>query len=207
MVTIEGLIQQVKKYLIQKYNCHTIILYGSYISGDYTEESDIDILCFWDHTEEKNDVEMFQGKQLDVWVYNSDKMNQPGEFLRVHGGRILLNEKGVAEKFLSKVEVVYNDGPDKLTQEEKDFLKAWLQKMYLRSEKGDLEGNYRFHWMLKDCLELYFEMKGLWFLGPKKAFKWLQVNDPSAYNLFRNALDRGANHEEAKKLIQYMQEI
>ena len=51
------LLEKVTKYLTQKYNCHTIILYGSYSRDDFTEESDLDIVCFSDITVDKNNIE------------------------------------------------------------------------------------------------------------------------------------------------------
>ncbi|WP_407271342.1 nucleotidyltransferase domain-containing protein [Radiobacillus sp. PE A8.2] len=204
---LDVLYEQVKTYLKQKYNCHTVILYGSYNTGDYTEESDLDIICFSDDIEDKNDVELFNGKQLDVWVYNSEQMNNTEQFLRVNRGKVLLNDKGTAEKFLSEINDVFNKGPKKLSEEEKDFLKSWLKKMYLRSSKNDIEGNYRFYWMLKDSLEIYFDLKGLWFLGPKKAFSWLQENDALAYSLFKNALDKEGNTKEVEQLLEFLYEI
>jgi predicted nucleotidyltransferase len=165
-----GLFDRVKEYLLQKYNCHTIILYGSYSRGDFTEDSDIDIVCFSDITEDKNDIEFFEGKQLDVWIYNTEKMDIPEQFLRVNKGKILLNDKGLADELMSEIDKIFNNGPKKLTDVEKEFLRGWLRKMYQRSNKNDIEGNYRFHWMLKESLEAYFELKGLWYLGPKKSF-------------------------------------
>ncbi|MBP1943572.1 nucleotidyltransferase domain-containing protein [Cytobacillus luteolus] len=206
-MNLDVLFEQVKTYLKHKYNCHTIILYGSYNSGDYTEESDLDIICFSDDIEDKNDVELFKGKQLDVWVYNSDQMNNSEQFLRVHRGKVLLNDKGTAESFLLEIDHVFDKGPKKLSEEEKDFLKSWLKKMYLRSSKNDIEGNYRFYWMLKDSLEIYFELKGLWFLGPKKAFSWLQENDTLGYNLFKNALEKEENTKEVEQLLEFLNEI
>jgi predicted nucleotidyltransferase len=207
VIILHVLIEKVKTHLKQKYNCHTIILYGSYSTGDYTEESDLDVICFSDRIDDKNDVELFEGKQLDVWVYNTEKMNNPKQFLRVNRGKILLNDKGFAEKFLSEIENVFNNGPKKLSEEEKKFLKGWLRKMYLRSNKNDIEGNYRYYWMLKDSLEIYFELKGLWYLGPKKAFNWLKENDNLAYNLFKNALAKDVNKKEVEQLLEYLNEI
>jgi predicted nucleotidyltransferase len=201
------LFDNVKKYLIQKYNCHTIILYGSYSRGDFTEESDLDIVCFSDITEEKNDLESFEGKQLDVWIYNTKKMDNPEQFLRVYKGEILLNDWGVAENFLSKIQKIYNNGPKKLSNEEKDFLKSWLRKMYLRSNKNDIEGDYRFHWMLKDSLEIYFELKGLWYLGPKSSFSWLKENDVMVYDFFTNALAKDAKKSNIEELLDYINGI
>jgi hypothetical protein len=198
------LLDKVTAYIKQKYNCHTIILYGSYSTGDYTEESDLDIVCFSDGTDDNNDVELFEGKQLDVWIYSTDKMYNPEQFLRVNKGNILLNDKGFAGKFLSEIENIFNKGPKKLSKEEKEFYKGWLRKMYLRSKKNDIEGNYRFHWMLKDSLEIYFELKGLWYLGPKKAFNWLRENDEIAYNLFKNVLVKGGEKNNIEQLLEYL---
>jgi predicted nucleotidyltransferase len=201
----EKLLNNVKKYLLQKYNCHTIILYGSYSRGDFTEDSDLDIVCFSDTSiEDKNDVELIEGKQLDVWIYTTKKLNNPEEFLRVHKGEIWLDNKNVAKEFLSEIENTYNKGPKKLSNEEKEFLKSWVKKMSLRSKKNDIEGNYRFHWVLKDSLEIYFELKNLWYLGPKLSFKWLKDNDKKAYELFKNALATDATKNDTEQLFNYL---
>jgi predicted nucleotidyltransferase len=207
VMNLHVLFDNVKNHLEQKYTCHTIILYGSYSTADYTEESDLDVICFADRIEDKNDVEFFEGKQLDVWVYNTDKMNNPEQFLRVNRGKVLLDDKGIAGKFLADIENVFNIGPKKLSVEEKEFLNGWLRKMYLRTNKNDIEGNYRFYWILKDSLEIYFELKGLWYLGPKKAFSWLKKNDNLAYNLFKNALAMDINKKEVERLLEYLNEI
>jgi predicted nucleotidyltransferase len=198
------LLEKITKHLKQKYNCHSIILYGSYSRGDFTDESDLDIVCFSDITDDKNDIEFFEGKQLDVWVYKTKKMDNPEQFLRVNKGKILLNDKGIADEFLSEIENIFDNGPKKLSNEEKEFLKDWLRKMYLRSNKNDIGGDYRFHWMLKDSLEIYFELKGLWYLGPKKAISWLSENDEVAYKLFKNALAKDAKKNNIEQLIEYL---
>lgn len=198
------LFDRVKKYLIQKYNCHTVILHGSYSTGDFTQESDLDIVCFSDNTEDKNDVEVFEGIQLDVWIYDTEKMANPEQFLHINSGKILEDKKGLAKKFLLNIEDIFKNGPDQPSNEEKEFLKAWLRKMYLRSNKNDIEGNYRFHWMLKDSLEIYFALNGLWYLGPKKSLIWLRENDEVAYNLFNNALSKSAKKNNIEELLDYL---
>jgi hypothetical protein len=124
--------------------------------------------------------------------------------LRVNKGKVLLNDKGLADKFLTQIENIFDSGPKKLSNQEKEFLKGWLRKMYLRSNKNDIEGHYRFHWMLKDSLEIYFELKGLWYLGPKKAISWLSENDEVAYKLFKNALAKDAKKNNIEQLIEYL---
>lgn len=191
-------------YLMESYGCHTIILYGSYVSGDYTEESDIDIVCFSDREEPVNDVSVFEGIQLDVWIYPTSQMGETESFLRVNGGRVLRDERVLADTFLENVRVLFVRGTRKLSTDEKDFLKTWLRKMYVRSAKRDIEGNYRFAWLMRDVLEIYFEMTGRWYLGPKKSFVWLKENDQVAYDLFDRVYRRDVSDDDVENLLDYM---
>lgn len=201
---MEKLILEIKNYLIDKYNCHTIILYGSYANGNYTDESDIDIICFSDNQSNYNDTSIYNGKQLDVWIYNSQELNKPEKFLHILTNKVLLDTRNLSSTFLNKINEIYLKGPEKLDENKRKFLKDWLKKMLIRTQKGDIEGNYRHYWMITDSLELYFELKGLWFLGPKKSLRWLSNNDIYAYNLFNEALNSTSGSEEAKKLIEFI---
>lgn len=73
---VQDIIKDLKKYLIDKYDCHSIILYGSFADGTQTEENDIYVICFTDDTEHKNDTNEFQGRKLDVWIYNSEMIKK-----------------------------------------------------------------------------------------------------------------------------------
>lgn len=204
---MENFFEELIKYLVQKYNCHTVFLYGSYSFGDYTDESDVDIIGFSDENTEINDINLFKGKQMDIWIYGSDKLNKPDEFLRINGGKILLDQRNLAKKFLLDIDDIFKKGPKKLSFEEKEFLKGWLSKMLIRTTKNDLEGNYRYHWMLKESLEIYFEFKGLWYLGPKKSFRWLKENDDFAYKLFERVFQKDSSTKDIEDLLTYLKSI
>ncbi|WP_349409900.1 nucleotidyltransferase domain-containing protein [Pseudalkalibacillus sp. SCS-8] len=194
-------------YITEKHSVHTIILYGSYSTGDFTEDSDIDVLCFTDVGEEKNDTGLFEGKRLDVWIYPDEKLQQPDQFLHVHKGEILLDEKGLAGPFLEEVERIYEEGPSQMSESEKDFLKNWLRKMNERSKQDDFEGNYRYHWMLRDSLGIYFELKGVWYPGSKKAVRWLEEHDPTAYALFTEVYKKEVDHQAIDQLLDYLEKL
>jgi predicted nucleotidyltransferase len=68
----DELLYSIKEYLIKKYGCHSIILYGSFSSGDYTDESDIDLVCFCDSPEKENDMTEFNNRMLDAWIYKTE---------------------------------------------------------------------------------------------------------------------------------------
>jgi predicted nucleotidyltransferase len=200
----DELLCSINEYLISKYGCHSIILYGSFANGDYTDESDIDLVCFCDNQEKENDMTEFNNRMLDAWIYKTEKMNNCTEFLHVRGGKILLDEKNLCTGFLNEIDKQFNNGPKLLPLEEKNFLKGWLQKMFRRAVKGDIEGNFRYHWMLTDALEIYFNIKGIWYLGPKKSLQWLNINDKAAYDLFNNALKINADITAIEELIQFI---
>lgn len=201
---MDKLLLELKNYLIDKYDCHIIMLYGSYARGDYTPESDIDIICFADDTHACNNTEIFHGKQLDVWIYDTERLNNPEEYLHVLNNKILFDSKNKAEGFIKKIDEIYKKGPEKLDEGKKKFYRDWLNKMYNRSLKGDVEGIYRHHWMIKDSLEIYFELKGKWFLGVKNSLKWLQENDEKGYDLFKGAITSNPGSEQSRKLIEYI---
>jgi len=194
-------INRLKNYLMETYNCDTIILYGSYSKGDFTSESDVDIICFRDVEEELNDTSFFEGKQLDVWIKNSKEELIAQEFLHIRDGKIIHDTESYGEVLLKSVRELFELGPPKSTLESKQFLVDWMNKMYIRSTKKDVEGTYRYFWLAKDVLEIYFEIKDLWYEGPKKSLKWLEMNDKEFYELYISVLNGRVASEKMKFLI------
>lgn len=201
---VDILIESVKEYMIKNYYCHSIILYGSFANGDYTEESDMDLVCFCDNPEQENDTTLILNKQLDAWIYKTEIMNEVTQFLHVRGGKILLDEKNICTNFLNEIDMQFIKGPERLTLQKENFLKDWLDKMLKRAKKGGAVGNFRYHWLLVDSLEIYFNIKGFWYLGPNKSLKWLYENNKEAYYVFSNALKINANIIEVERLIDYI---
>lgn len=124
----EAFLRKVRDHLQQTYQCHTIFLYGSYQTGDYSAESDIDLIGFSDHVETQNKVETFQGKLLDVWIHHTEEMKDPGKFLKVHGGEVLLDVDQQAGAFLTQVDAVFKEGPPILAGREKAVSEGLVDK-------------------------------------------------------------------------------
>ena len=200
----EKFLNYIIEYLIAEYSCHSIILYGSFANGSYTDESDIDLICFSDNHKKENDTTVLNDRQLDAWIYNTEAMDDATQFLHIRGGEILLDKKNKCIDFLNDIDKEFAMGPKQLTVKEKDFLRDWLQKMLRRAKKGDIEGNFRYHWMLTDALEIYFDIKGIWYLGPKKSLQWLYENDKGAYEIFDNALRINADIGAIEGLVRYI---
>jgi len=200
----KDMITSIVEYLVNKYDCHSIILYGSLATGDFTNESDIDVVCFSDNIEKCNDTSSIRNHQLDAWIYETQMMSNAEQLLHIIDGHILLDNRNLCVELLRKISKIYLSGPPPLTENEIRFNKEWLRKMLNRAKRDDVEGDYRYHWLLKDSLEIYFSIKCKWYLGPKKSLKWLCENEKEAYNLFQDALKPSGDITKIDKLIQYI---
>ncbi|MEH7459827.1 hypothetical protein V7183_22245 [Bacillus sp. JJ1127] len=79
--------------------------------------------------------------------------------------------------------------------------------MHRRAQKGDVEGNYRYHWLLVDSLSIYFSLKDIWYLGPKQSLKWLYENEREVYVLFDRVLGPNAEMENINQLVEHIMNI
>ena len=83
---------------------------------------------------------------------------------------------------------VIAERPKKSDEERRQAL-DWCGKMLARTQRDDAEGAYRWHWLLIDSLEIYFDLHGLPYYGPKKALRTMEQTDPEAFSLYSKALN------------------
>lgn len=171
--------------LKEKYDPHTVILYGSHARNEATETSDIDIACFCERPDEQKDARLFHGVYLDVWVYPTTFLSSvPEESLRFGDGKVVYDTHGLGSDYLAKIKQKLADGKPPMSDTDKAHLQEWVMKMLERAHDKDLDGNYRRTWLQHDLLEIYFEIRGLWYLGSKKSFAYLKQHDQSVFILF-----------------------
>lgn len=198
-----SIINSVKDYLKDKYNCHSMILYGSFADNTYTDESDIDVICFSDDIDNQNDTNEICGRLLDAWIYNTDKIKDYKDIYHINDGIIILDERNLCCDLLDNINKFITE-EKKPTLAEITFQKNWLQKMINRAKRGDAEGNFRYHWMLIDSLEIYFSIKGFKYLGPKKSLNLLKSNDENAYRFFSEALEINSSFKKVEELVSFI---
>lgn len=171
--------------LQEKYKPHTIILYGSRARKDCTPSSDIDVVCFVDGATPIQDAREFEGLYLDAWVYGSDAMSASSdELLRIADGYCLYDSQGHGEAFLKQLQQRIEQGPKPLSSSERQHTKQWVDKMLERAKSSDVESLYRRYWLAIDLLQIYFELRGQWYFGPKKSLIWLREHDSTGHHLF-----------------------
>ncbi|WP_186308559.1 hypothetical protein [Paraburkholderia sp. BCC1885] len=79
--------------------------------------------------------------------------------------------------------------------------KIWAEKMLERAAKGDVEGNFRLHWLLFILLEDYFAVRRNWYLGPKQSFRKLRETTETHFSIFETALKPGASLDAVREVI------
>lgn len=187
--------------LKNRYSPHTIILYGSYARNEESSASDVDIACFCDIENEIKDARLFEGVYLDAWIYPTASMNSISDSaLRFADGILLHDEKGLGAKYLENVHKTLADGRNPMSDDDLIHLKEWIKKMLSRASSDDLDGNYRRTWLQFELLSVYFEVRGLWFLGHKKSFDYLKNHDREVYELFCNVYSNPMNIELLERL-------
>ena len=183
------LFNDVITYLLARYAPEAIIVYGSFADDNATETSDFDALVITEGVK-KHDASLIRDTVLDVWVYPSDFFQReydPEEFLQIFDGQIVLDQKGNAQLLKDNITAYLSQRPKKTDEEIQQEL-AWCKKMLLRTRQEDAEGLFRWHWLLIDSLEIYFDLRGLRYFGPKKALRWMEQEDPRAFHYYSAAL-------------------
>ena len=176
-------------FLTEKYRPDAIITYGSFSDGSANENSDFDALVLANH-EKAHDASVIDGMILDVFIYPTDMFQSaydPKEFVQIWDGKIVLDKNGIADRLQKRVldymERMPQKTPDEIQQEI-----SWCEKMTLRTMLDDAEGYYRWHWLLYDSLEIYCDIKGLHYYGPKKALRRMEKTDEEAFRIYCKAL-------------------
>jgi hypothetical protein len=187
-------------YLKDKFGCRTAILYGSRARGDWDAASDIDVLAFAEGGEAGHVAHRWGDLFLDLFVYPPGTAPDDA-WLRLHGGRVLFQHDAEGEATLAAVAAIYDAGPAPIDAAEAQTQRLWLEKMLARAEKGDPEGDYRRHWLLKDMLEIYFALRGKWYLGPKRSLALIEREAPAHYEAFCKALKPTASLADIKAAL------
>ena len=180
---------QIIDYILETYRPDAVIVYGSFADGSANEHSDFDALVIADH-DRTHDASVIDGVLLDVFVYPPKTFKaayDPAAFLQVLDGTVVLDKSGIAQQLQERVRSYVDSLPQKSSEEIRQEIR-WCEKMLSRTLREDPEGYYRWHWLLTDSLELYCEIRGVRYDGPKKALRRMEQTDAAAFRLYAEAL-------------------
>jgi len=182
--------QEILQTLAERYDPLALIVYGSFAEGSDTLFSDFDALVITREGEKRHDCSFVHGVQLDVFVCPRAALEndfKPEDYVQIYDGKILLDDHGLAEGLIQKVNA-WLDSQAAKSREELSADVSWCEKMLRRAGNSDAEGAFRRHWLLVESLEIYTALRGWRYLGPKKALRQLQTRDKNAYRLYAEAL-------------------
>lgn len=178
------------EYLKATYHPIGLIVYGSFANGTNQENSDFDALLITEDGPHGHDHSHVLDTELDVFIYPKSTLAQDydiEDFIQIWDGRIVLDPSGLLAALKQQANAYIQQYVPKSRQENEHNV-AWCQKMLCRTQRGDMEGFYRLHWLLKDSLEIYYDVRGQYFFGPKKALRQMTETDPEAARLYDMAL-------------------
>ena len=102
----DQIIEIIVKELNEKFNCHTIILYGSRARGDFNENSDYDVAGFSSDVSSKiNYAKEIDEKYFDAFIFPDTKLREnvaleSSKYLHLKGGLILHEQNSFGVKLL-----------------------------------------------------------------------------------------------------------
>lgn len=198
--------EKVIRYLTEKYNPESIIIYGSFADGTESEHSDFDALVIAE-SDVKHDSSVIDKTVLDVFVYPPETFERDfraEDFVQIFDGIAVFDKNGLASELKNKV-LQYLDSQPKKTDEEKASEVGWCRKMLERTVREDCEGYYRRHLLLTESLEIYCDIKEMPWRGPKKAVAAMKRTDPQAYGKYFAAL-KDASRENLSNWVEYLEQ-
>ena len=196
--------EEIFSYLKNKYNPLGIIIYGSYADGTNNENSDFDVLVITNGGVKSHDNSVVCGILLDAFIYPYNSIRSE-DFPHIYGGKIALDTDGISAKLMEDVETGINNFTVKNYDENRTSV-AWCEKMLLRVKRGDGEGYFRLHWLLTESLEIYCDVIGKRYLGPKKSMKQMRLEDAESAKIYENAL-MSSDYEALCKWIYRIKEL
>lgn len=182
--------EDIIEYLKNTYSPLSIIVYGSFADGSNNENSDFDVLVITESGSELHDNTIVSGIVLDAFIYPKERIVGKldcEDFLRIFDGHIVMDTDGIATKLQAKVREYINNTPPKSYAENKTNVE-WCEKMLLRAAREDMEGYFRWHWLLTESLEIYCDLRKIRYLGPKKSINRMRLEDNMSASIYEKAL-------------------
>jgi hypothetical protein len=194
---MDEIINEITEYIMRSYSPLSIIVYGSFADGSSGSGSDFDALVVSKDHGLYHDVSSVAGVRLDVFVYPASYFQggfDCGDFIQLLGGRIVFDTGGCGQAVKDSVLEYVDELPGKTADELRAEIE-WCKKMLLRAERAGegcgsekAEGDFRRHWLLTDSLEIFCDICGEHYLGPKKSLRWMEARHPREFGLYARAL-------------------
>ena len=190
--------KEIIEYLKSEYSPLSILLYGSYADGTNDESSDFDCMIIVPEKDKNHDDSVIGGVQLDCFIFTEEQVKSEDidAFLTAYDSNIVL-DNGLGADLKRRVRE-YVKEHTVIPDDEKEFIRSWIQKTMHRVEKNDDEGNMRAISFMAESLVDYFFLRDMFYFGSKKAIRYIKEHDDKGYALFHEAVTVKSNQSIIK---------
>lgn len=191
--TFVNVIENLKK----NKNVKSIIHVGSSKEKIYEsdcEVNDIDLFIIVEKQEKAQVriIEMINEIEFDFNYISIEGCNDFIEskayfFLQIKDGKLLYDENDLGKGIMSLCEEKYNEGPTKLSLEEKRFraeqLLSDISRLKNKDEYEVFEYDFLIYTYLNKVIKMYYIINDIWLPKDKKLLKNLKIQEPTLYKL------------------------
>lgn len=199
---VEQIIEKVK---LQYQNIDTILLFGSALNPDWTEQSDIDIFLIDDTFNDSRSEAVIDGITVEFQEDNfenvlKDIQSEDGQLLNRNVSTMIATSRVISSKSSEKLAKLINSAKLALSSNpvysEQD-VKMWKYSItdYLSKLKKDIiiGDNIAFYlhanYVLQNALQMSLALNGAYMPQPKYLGKLLEEKDPELFEIWNQYLE------------------
>ena len=199
---VEQIIEKVK---LQYRNIDTILLFGSALTSDWTERSDIDIFLIDDSLNDSRSEVVIDGITIELQEANfenilKDIQSEYGQLLNRNVSTMIASSIAISSKSPNKLAKLIDSAKLTLSStpvySEQD-VKMWKYSIedYLSKAKKDIAKNnilaFYLHanYVLQNALQMSLALNGTYMPQPKYLGKLLEEKDPELFEIWTKYLN------------------
>ena len=196
--------QIIKKVKLQYQNIDTILLFGSALTSDWTEQSDIDIFLIDDSFHDSRSETIIDGITVEFQQDNFDNIfkdiqSEYGKLLNRNVSTMIGTSRIISSKSFEELAKLINSAKLTLSSipiySEQD-VKMWKYSIadYLSKAKKDITKNnilaFYLHanYVLQNALQMSLALNGTYMPQPKYLGKLLEEKDPELFEIWNQYL-------------------
>lgn len=210
---VEQIIEKVK---LQYRNIDTILLFGSALTSDWTERSDIDIFLIDDSLNDSRSEVVIDGITIELQEDNfenilKDIQSEYGQLLNRNVSTMIASSIAISSKSPNKLAKLIDSAKLTLSStpvySEQD-VKMWKYSIedYLSKAEKDITKNnilaFYLHanYVLQNALQMSLALNGTYMPQPKYLGKLLEEKDPELFEIWNQCLNADSLTQKIKIL-------
>ena len=202
----------IEKIKNQYENIDTILLFGSAITPDWTDKSDIDVFLIDDslndsRSETKIDDVVVEFQKDNFPNIVNDIKNERGKLLNRNVSTMIATSVIISTKSPEKIKELVDLAKETLASKPEygdEDIKMWKYSIedYLAKAEKDLSRNdfvafyFDAHYVLQNSLEMSLALNGTYMPQPKYLTKYLAEKDPQLLEIWQNFLTSNTLNEK-----------